>query len=470
MIFLAISEGAILLSNMLNKTILIIDNENFKMRNLKKSLQNRGYNIITVQDGYQAICYIKKNITHVLITDYYTEKVSSTELIKDSLIVNPFIAIIFISNCLDVKNVVNVIKSGAFDWFDNTFSMEELLYSIKNAIDEKSLIEKGNGSTYNYKKNNQNDGMVYESEKMKIIVSLIDRIAESNATVLLLGESGVGKEVIAKMIHNKSTRKDNRFVVINCAAIPENLIESELFGHEKGSFTGASYKKIGKFEQAEGGTIFLDELAELSLDMQIKFLRVLQERQLERLGSSNSINVDVRIIAATNKDLAKELKSGNFREDLYYRVNVVKINIPPLRERKEDIGAMANAFLNEFSREYERKLNQIDIEAMQILLNYQWKGNVRELKNIIERSVVIANKDEKILTKSHLPIEIVENISFISFIEDKSKTEMTLKEYEKLIIIYTLNKVVGNKTKAAEILDIKRQTLYNKIKEYNIIL
>jgi len=312
---------------------------------------------------------------------------------------------------------------------------------------------------------NTNNNMVFNSEKMIEIVSMIDRIAQSNATVLLLGESGVGKEVIAKIIHNKSARKDKRFVVINCAAIPENLIESEIFGHEKGSFTGANYKKIGKFEQAEGGTIFLDELAELSLEMQVKFLRVLQERQLERVGSSNSIKVDVRVIAATNKDLAKELDKGSFREDLYYRVNVIKINIPPLRERKEDIGLMASAFLNEFSSEYNKKLNFIDIEAMHILLNYPWKGNVRELKNIMERSVVIANKDEEILTINHLPFEISYNNSFDQF---RGKTEITLKEYEKLIIIYTLNKVNGNKTKAAKILDIERQTLYNKIKEYNI--
>jgi len=312
---------------------------------------------------------------------------------------------------------------------------------------------------------NANNNMVFNSDNMKEIVSMIDRIAQSNATVLLLGESGVGKEVIAKMIHNLSARKDKRFVVINCAAIPENLIESELFGHEKGSFTGANYKKIGKFEQAEGGTIFLDELAELSLEMQVKFLRVLQERQLERVGSSNSINVDVRVIAATNKDLAKELENGSFREDLYYRVNVVKINIPPLRERKEDIIPMASAFLHEFSRDYNKKLSIIDIEAMHILLNHPWKGNVRELKNVMERSVVIANKDEEMLSVNHLPIEISDNNYFRQF---REKTEITLKEYEKLIIIYTLDKVNGNKTKAAKILDIERQTLYNKIKEYNI--
>jgi len=452
--------------NVTNHTILIIDNDNFKKHNLKTSLQTYGYKVKIVQNRNQAIDYLKGNNTLVLLSDFDTEKNNNTNLIKDALTIDPSLSIIYISNHLVVKDAVSVIKSGAFDCFDDNFTIEELMSSIVKAIEKKLLIEENNSSIYTSKENNYHDGIVYESEKMKVIVSMIDRVAKSNATVLLLGESGVGKEVIAKMIHNKSNRKDKRFVVINCAAIPYNLIESELFGHEKGSFTGASYKKIGKFEQAEGGTVFLDEMAELSLDMQVKFLRVLQERQLERLGSSSSINVDVRIIAATNKDLANELKNGNFREDLYYRVNVVKINIPPLRERKEDIGAMAMVFLKEFSREYEKKLNLIDIEAMHILLNYQWKGNVRELKNVIERSVVIAYKDEEVLSKNHLPIEICNDNNFF---QDIVKTEITLKEYEKLIIIYTLNKVNGNKTKAAEILDIKRQTLYNKIKEYNII-
>jgi transcriptional regulator with PAS, ATPase and Fis domain len=311
----------------------------------------------------------------------------------------------------------------------------------------------------------QYDSIVSYSEKMKDIFSIIDEVAKYKSTVLLVGETGVGKEVMAKLIHNKSDRNDKRFVVINCAAIPENLIESELFGHEKGSFTGANYRKIGKFEQAQGGTIFLDEMAELPLNMQVKFLRVLQERQLERIGSSSSIDLDVRIIAATNKDLAKELEKGSFREDLYYRVNVVKIEIPPLRERYEDIPMLSEIFLNEFSKEYGKNFKEIDMEAMHILLNYTWNGNVRELKNVIERSVVIAKKNEEVLTKNHLPIEISKDKNFI---ELRGKTEITLKEYEKILIIYTLNKVGGNKTKAAEILDIKRQTLYNKMKDYDI--
>lgn len=442
-----------------NQFLLIIDNEYFREINLKDSLQSIGYKVKTVQNISQAIYYLKSNIVHVIISEYDNERIRCSKLLKDAMDIAPYISIIFISPNIEVKDAVYLIKIGAFDCFGTTFTIEDLRTSIDKAI-ENCYLRNSNQVVSGM------DGVIYESDKMKSIVSLVDRIAQSNATVLLLGESGVGKEVIAKMIHNKSNRKDNRFVVINCAAIPENLIESELFGHEKGSFTGASYRKIGKFEQAEGGTIFLDELAELSLEMQVKFLRVLQERQLERIGSSNSINVDVRIVAATNKDLAKELEKGNFREDLYYRINVVKINIPPLRERREDISALATFFLHEFSREYEKKLSLIDIEAMHILMNYQWKGNVRELKNVIERSVVIANKDEKVLTMNHLPLDVSEGYSFLL---GRDKTEMTLKDYEKLIIVETLKKVNGSKTKAAEILDIRRQTLYNKIKEYNIM-
>lgn len=327
-------------------------------------------------------------------------------------------------------------------------------------------MSKTNENIMNYNIDyNENEGVVYSSEKMRNIVSMIDNISKTDATVLLMGETGVGKEVIAKLIHKKSHRKDKRFVVINCAAIPENLIESELFGHEKGAFTGASYRKIGKFEQGQGGTIFLDEIGELPLKMQVKFLRVLQERQFERIGSLNSIDLDVRVIAATNKDLLEELKKGNFREDLYYRVNVIKIEIPPLRERKEDIIALSNVFLNEFSTYYDKNLKKIDLEAMHILLHYPWKGNVRELKNVIERSVILAKKNDEFLTIDHLPTEIKMNSSFP---ELSRKTEISLKEYEKLLIIYTLLNVEGNKSKAADILGIRRQTLYNKMKEYGL--
>jgi len=309
------------------------------------------------------------------------------------------------------------------------------------------------------------EGVIYSSEKMKSIVSMVENIAKTDATVLITGETGVGKEVIAKLIHKKSHRRNKRFVVINCAAIPENLIESELFGHEKGAFTGASYRKIGKFEQGQGGTIFIDEIGELPLNMQIKFLRVLQERQFERVGSTENINLDARVIVATNKDLWEETKKSNFREDLYYRINVIKIEIPPLRERKEDIIALSNAFLKEFSTYYNKNLEKIDLETVHILLNYPWKGNVRELKNVIERSVILAKKNDEILTIDHIPAEIKMNNTYP---ELRNRTEITFKEYEKLLIIYTLMDVRGNKSKAADILGIRRQTLYNKMKEYGI--
>mgnify|MGYP000878738305 FL=1 len=309
------------------------------------------------------------------------------------------------------------------------------------------------------------EAIVYNSEKMENIMAIIDDISKTDATVLLTGETGVGKEVLARLIHKKSHRRNNRFVVINCAAIPENLIESELFGHEKGAFTGASYKKIGKFEQAQGGTVFLDEIGELPLNMQVKLLRVLQERQLERIGSNNIIDLDVRVIVATNRNLYEELQKGNFREDLYYRINVINIEIPPLRERKEDIIPLAISFLEEFSKYYNKNLRKIDLETMQILINYPWRGNIRELKNVMERSVVLAKRHQEILTKEYLPVEIRGECELP---ELRDKTEITLKEYEKILIAYTLNNVGGNKSKAADILGIERKTLYNKLKEYGI--
>src|SRR5665648_153076 len=455
--------------NTLDQKILIIENDVFKSQDLKTSLEFCGHHVIVVENGQKAVSYLAAHSFDVLITEIGTSELSDIELVRDTLRIDSSVKIIFIGTNVHVKNIVNIIRAGAFDYLENPFKLDDLLHTIEQDPERDTCAESGSQAdnilpiTEEYEEYNRH---IYRSEKMKELLSTIDRIAQSNATVLLLGESGVGKEVLAKMIHDKSLRKNKRFVVINCAAIPENLIGSELFGHEKGAFTGANTQRIGKFEKAEGGTVFLDEMAELSLNMQVKFLRVLQERQLERIGSSNSINVDVRIIVATNKDLIKELEKGNFREDLYYRVNVVKIEIPPLRERKEDISMMANSFMFEFSREYEKNLKLIDIEAMYILLHHSWKGNVRELKNVIERSVVIAKKNDEILTKNHLPTEIT---GIIGLTDSREKTEMTLKEYEKLIIIDVLAKTDGSKTKAAEILGIRRQTLYNKLKEYRLL-
>lgn len=448
-------------------TILLVDDEKSIRETLKILLEDAGYKVLLAKDGFEALEYLKDYIIDILITDLRMPKMDGIELMEKALEIYPYIQIIFISAYADIKCAVKAIKMGAFDYIQKSFCVEELLVTVEKAVERKRLIEENYKLRKQIEKSYQYDGVIGKSEKMQLLFSMVDRIASSRATVLLTGESGVGKEVFAKLIHKKSSRRDKKFVTINCGAIPENLIESELFGHEKGAFTGASYTKIGKFEQANGGTIFLDEIGELPLSMQVKFLRVLQERQFERVGSLKSINVDVRVIAATNKDLLEEVKKGNFREDLYYRLNVVNIKIPPLRERKDDIPLLAEKFLDEFSKEYNKKLKLIDIETMNILVQHPWKGNVRELRNVIERSVVVAEENEEILSNHHLPSEIIgqENIS-----ESRWKEGITLKEFEKILIINTLKKVNGNKSKAAEILGIKRQTLYNKIKEYNIDL
>jgi DNA-binding NtrC family response regulator len=448
-----------------NQTIVIITSDSFDCTGLYASLCTLGYHVELVSEMESALLYLHDNIVQLLIAELADSQSDRFELLHRLKEIDPMVQLIYISPDPSIRTGVMAIQAGAGDCFPSDFRLEELVPSINTMLIKTYQLHDSD----HYSRTGSSPvvfaGMIYKNEKMQAIVSMIDQIASTKATVLLLGESGVGKEVLAKMIHQKSLRKDKRFVVINCAAIPEQLIESELFGHEKGSFTGANFKRIGKFEQAQGGTVFLDEMGELSPEMQVRFLRVLQEKQLERVGSSDSINIDVRIIAATNKNLFNELECGKFREDLYYRLNVVKINIPPLRERREDIAEMVNIFLHEFSEDYGKHLEYVDIEAMHILINHNWKGNVRELRNAIERATVIARKHDTMLMREHLPLEICGQGSCL---EGRAREELTLAEYEKMLIIFTMNKVKGSKTKAAEILGITRQTLYNKIKEYKI--
>lgn len=442
-------------------TILLVDDEMSIRETMKIFLEDRGYKVLTASNGFEALDYIKEYMIDILITDLRMPKMDGIELMKKAFEVDSNIEVIFISAYTDIKKAVEAIKLGAYDYITKSFTVDELVHIIEKALERRKLIEENNNLKRQLEGNYDFEGVIGKSEQMQSIFSLVNRIANSKATVLLTGESGVGKDVIAKLIFKKSQRYNKNFVAINCGAIPENLIESELFGHEKGAFTGAITRKIGKFELANEGTLFLDEVGELPLSMQVKFLRVLQEKQFERIGSLESIKVDFRIIAATNKDLYEEVKKGNFREDLYYRLNVVNIKIPPLRERVEDIPLLAERFLNEFSKEYNKNLKFIDIEVLNVLTDYEWKGNVRELRNVMERAVVVAGVNEEILTVKHLPEEIVG-----SYNQEREKVVMTLKDYERLIIMNTLKKFKGNKTKAAESLGIKRQTLYNKLKEY----
>jgi len=449
----------------MNSNILIVDDEKSIRGTLKIIFNNLNYNVFTAQDGFEAINIIKSNIIDIMVTDLRMPGMDGIELMKKVLEIDSSIETIFISAYADIKAAVKVVKMGAFDYIEKSFSTDELIFTIEKAIELRKLKEENRSlrrrieGKYNY------DGLIAKSEAMQKIIDMVSRVANSKANILLTGESGVGKDVVADYIHKRSNRAENNFVVINCGAIPDNLIESELFGHEKGSYTGADRMSKGKFELADKGTIFLDEIGELPLHAQVKFLRVLQEKQIYRIGSEKSISVDVRIIAATNKNLSEEVEKGNFREDLYYRLNVVNLEIPPLRDRRDDILVLAEYFLIEFSKEYNKKIKYFEVEALNYLMDYEWRGNVRELKNVIERSVLVANDEDELLYKKYLPKEITG-----SDLNDNTKDnrEKTLADYEKMIIENTLKRYEGNKTKAAEVLGIKRQTLYNKLKDYSL--
>lgn len=447
-----------------NISVLLVDDEKNIRETIRFLLEENDYNVYVAKDGYEAINTLLNNDIQILVTDLNMPHMDGIELMNKTFEIDPYISVIFITAVNDIKRAVEAIKGGALDYIPKSFTNDEFLLIVEKAAERNRLIEENRSLKQQLKKKEQKDEYVFSSSNIRLLLSMIDRIAMSKANVLLRGESGVGKEVFADLIHKKSKRNDGPLIKLNCGAIPENLIESELFGHVKGSFTGAISNQIGKFEQANKGTIFLDEIGELPLKLQVKLLRVLQEHEIQKIGDTKITKIDVRVIAATNLNLENEVSKGYFREDLYYRLNVVNLEIPPLRERKKDIPLLIESFIDSISAEYAKNIKAIDFSALYQLINFHWPGNVRELKNVIERAVAIADYDEEIITTRHLPSNIIgagEN----SYFEDKL---FELKDYERIVIARTLEKTMGNKSKAAEILGIKRQTLYNKIREYEI--
>jgi DNA-binding NtrC family response regulator len=446
-------------------TLLIVDDEPSIRKTLKIALEREGYKVESACNGPEALQIAKKINIDVLITDLRMAGMDGIELMETMKDTQSNFETIVISAYADIKKAVESIKLGAFDYLQKNFSIDELVVTVKKAVERKQLLEENRILRQKLNSRYRFEDIVGKSDRIVALYKLIEKIAPSKANVLIMGESGTGKEVFAKAIHKKSDRRFKPFVAINCAALPENLLESELFGHEKGSFTGAISQKNGKFEQADGGTIFLDEIGELSSVLQAKMLRFLQEREFERVGGLDKIKVNVRIISATNKDLEKAMLSGKFRDDLYYRLNVVSFRIPPLRERKEDIPLLSQYFLNQYNIEYNKSINLISVDTIEYLMAYNWPGNVRELKNTIERAVAIADEMDDIILPRHLPLNIlgVDNCR-----KEEQKEILTLMECEKYHIVNTLKKVDGNKTTAAKLLNINRQTLYNKIKQYNI--
>ncbi len=452
--------------------ILIIDDDNLVCISLKKLLAKLGYEVDTCMDAGEAFAKIDSFEPDVVLLDIYLTTHNGLDLLKQFQKKYFHIPVIMITGYSDVKIAVTAIKSGAYDFLLKPIDIEQLQLVLKKALDNLTLkteVEKLQQIVRNDELTSEFFG---KSAKIKKLLTSVEKLAGSaDTTILLLGESGTGKEEFARYIHQHSPRKDASFIQINCSAIPKELAESELFGHEKGAFTGAMQKtKLGKFELANNGTILLDEVGELTPDLQVKLLRVLQEKKFYRLGGEKEISVNVRILAATNRNLEEEVKSGCFREDLYYRLNVANVKIPPLRERKEDIPLLVYSFMKEFSIKFNKKIKGIDSDALNLLVSYPWKGNIRELRNIMERAVILLEEDE--LKEHHFNFLAEQGTGYIPSEEKFSlkippegiKIDIVLKS----LIQKTLKITKGNQVKAAKVLGLSRSKLRYRMEQLGI--
>ncbi len=445
--------------------ILIVDDEENIINSMTPILQDEGHVVFSGKNGEEALSFLKKSEVDLIILDVWLPDADGIELLERIKKLYPESAAIMISGHGSIDIAVRSTRIGAFDFLEKPPSLDRLVTSVNNALEQVRLKRE---NIKLKKKSFVDDDMIGDSIYVNEIKDIIRRAAKTSARVLITGESGTGKELVAKAIFQLSNRSDKPFLKMNCAAIPDELIESELFGHEKGSFTGAVGRRLGKFELADGGTLFLDEICDMSLSAQAKVLRVLQEQQFERVGGSETITVDVRVIAATNVDIPKAIEDGKFREDLYYRLNVIPIHVPRLTERKEDVEVLINYFVEKFSQEHGTGKKIITEDGMEFLKQYPWPGNVRELKNIIERVVIMVSTEE---IKAD---DIKKNIGSGGREQSRDITAAagslkdTRDNFEKEYIIASLKKNEGNISVTARELDIERTNLHRKIKQYNI--
>jgi len=438
--------------------ILIVEDEKNQRELLSSSLKD-DYDTITAASGKEAFQIFEDDRTiGIIISDFKMDDMDGIELLKRVKRHAPDVIFILITAYASVSSAVTALKLGAYDYITKPIVIEKLKTILKRAVESHFLLIENRELKEKLKMHYSFEKIITKSPRMKEILSVVSRISHSKTTVLITGESGTGKELIARAVHNASDRNDRQFIPINCSAIPETLLESELFGYEKGAFTGAVKTKKGKLEIADRGTAFFDEVGDVPLTIQVKLLRFLQFGEIVPLGRETSLHVDVRIICATNKDLRKKIEEGIFREDLFYRLNVVEIHIPPLRERKEDITPLVNHFIKKYSKVSGKSIEGISNEAMRYLFSYNWPGNVRELESLIERAIVMSR--DTIIDVDDLPISL-------KGIEEK-EGDLALKMVEKKHIERVLGLQGGNISKAAEILGIHRNTLMSKLKEYNI--
>jgi len=445
-------------------TILIIDDEEAIRDSCSQVLIKEGYQVKTSEDGLQGLKTLRQSPPHVIFLDLKLPGISGMDILGTIKEEHPEIPVIIITGFSSIESAVTVIKRGAFDYLAKPFSPGELRIIAKKAIESRDLYIRNSTLPEESASNQEFDMVVGHSDAMKNVMSVVMRVSSTDSTVLISGESGTGKELLAQEIHSHSLRKNAPFVVIDCGALVETLFESELFGHVKGSFTGAHETKHGRFEVAQGGTVFLDEISNISINIQAKLLRVIQEKEITRIGSNKPIKIDVRIIAATNENLAESVRQKTFREDLFYRLSVVPINLPPLRERKEDIPQLVDHFLQKFNRRSRKSIKHILPAAKKALAQYDWPGNIRELENTIERAVVLA-EDDDVGINDLIYHGIGSSFALTHPLGGKHKN---LAEIEKEYIRAVLQNQHGNKSKTAKILEIDRKTLLAKIKKYGI--
>jgi len=444
--------------------ILLADDDRSLRRVLQFKLEKSGYTVTAVGDGQQALDCLKGSRFDLLLSDIKMPRIDGLDLLEQVRTLQPRLKVILITAHATVSQAVQAVKLGAFDYITKPFEDEELFVALEKALAFKKLEKENKLLREQLKREKKSLRMIGVSKPFKEMMVLIDKIAATNATVLLSGHSGTGKELVARTLHAKSGRADREFVAVNCAAIPRELIESELFGHLKGAFTGAVKDKKGKFELADGGTLFLDEIGELALDLQAKLLRALQERIIEPVGSEKGIEVDVRVIGATNIDLQSRIASGGFREDLYYRLNVIPIRIPSLAERKEDISILVKEFVNRLA---PKENIEVSTKLIETLTDYEWPGNIRELENLIERMVIL--RKGKTLSPRDLPDDFGIADSRHNNESDKQGTEhVTFYEAEENLVRDALNKCGWNRTRAAKYLNIPRHVLIYRMKKYGI--
>ncbi len=446
--------------------ILIVDDEQSHRIMLRAVLSADGYAVTEASDGTEAVQAVGKEAFDLILMDIRMTNMDGIEALTEIRKISPLVPVLIMTAYASVKTAVDALKAGAFDYLTKPLDIEELKILIEKALEhyhlraENIVLKERLGDRFDFSR------IIGRGMKMKSLLDTLAMVAPSDATILLMGESGTGKEVVANAIHHNSPRAGKPFIKVSCASLPETLLESELFGHEKGAFTGAVSRRDGRFQLAHQGTLFLDEVGEMSPAIQTKLLRVLQEKEFEPLGGVRTVKVDIRLIAATNKDLAQEVKENRFREDLYYRLNVVPIVLPPLRERKEDILPLADHFLATYREKNRKALKGISGKAQDLLVRFDWPGNIRELENCIERAVIMAREDLIV------PADFPPQIQMLSLEEEKGGFDIpygiSLDDMEQALIVKTLATTGGNRTKTADILGINRRTLQNKLKQYGL--